>query len=319
MPKRPRPGSLGVDGSRSNRPPPRRHLYLIFDDWQWGYSIREAAFPPDGDDEADDEPAAAGEKATATVAIDRTEHPPPRAILHLGAPRWDGPAGLVLRGHLRHRDHVHARQEPLRRRRRRPSLGAQAHRPRLRRPLAGHPCLPPGPRPVPSTPSTYRPGIPRCSPCPMAPSSCSARLLLSPNLNLVATALVVHPLVVAQAPRAALRVQACRRLRRAPGWPAHLLQRRGGPKRPHLLLPHGRGPSASRDGQCGGMSRKVGKENLFTEEPDESPVSAGPLVYMGGGSRYCLVQCVFKRKGGGGGAASATALSVASDSLLSQV
>lgn len=42
------------------------------------------------------------------------------------------------------------------------------------------------------------------------------------------------------------------------------------------------------------MSRQVGKENLFAEEPDEWPVGAATLVDMGGGSRFCPVQCVCK-------------------------
>ncbi|RCV40987.1 LOW QUALITY PROTEIN: hypothetical protein SETIT_9G099600v2 [Setaria italica] len=42
----------------------------------------------------------------------------------------------------------------------------------------------------------------------------------------------------------------------------------------------------------GGNACPVGKENLFAEEPDEWPVGAATLVDMGGGSRFCPVQCV---------------------------
>ncbi|CAL4969280.1 unnamed protein product [Urochloa decumbens] len=77
MPKRPRSCGLGVD----HCPPERRHLYLVLDDWLWGYSIRKL----------DLHQAIAGnisgEGATDAGIDDDTEQAPPPILFRLQAPR----------------------------------------------------------------------------------------------------------------------------------------------------------------------------------------------------------------------------------------
>ncbi|KAJ1293703.1 hypothetical protein BS78_01G088800 [Paspalum vaginatum] len=79
MPKRRRSGSLGAAASCIANRPPSRHIYLIFDDWLWGYSIRKVDL---------DQPAATDD-VSGEAAIDHPEleQPPPPSVLRLEAPR----------------------------------------------------------------------------------------------------------------------------------------------------------------------------------------------------------------------------------------
>lgn len=69
MPKRPR--SPSPDSGCDRRPPEQQHLYLIFDDWLWGYSIRELDLSFDNAEEDEE----------------GTKHALPPPIFRMEAPR----------------------------------------------------------------------------------------------------------------------------------------------------------------------------------------------------------------------------------------
>lgn len=131
MPKR-RSGELG-GGRTANRR--RRHLYLVFDDWLWGYSIRKVDLSSDS---YSDEPP---HQHDAAISGDGAERRLPPSRLPRGGPAW---VSQRLRCRLRHQDHRHDSHQ--RGRDGHSSPGAELRRPRLRRPHAAVRLRPSGPR-----------------------------------------------------------------------------------------------------------------------------------------------------------------------------
>ncbi|KAK3149379.1 hypothetical protein QOZ80_3AG0216620 [Eleusine coracana subsp. coracana] len=70
----------------------------------------------------------------------------------------------------------------------------------------------------------------------------------------------------------------------------------GDPDTPGHLCSCDAAPPGNDDGQRAVQARKLSKENLFSEGPAETHVGA-KLVYMGRRSKFCLVQCVSMEDG----------------------
>ncbi|KAL6893581.1 hypothetical protein ACP4OV_007679 [Aristida adscensionis] len=85
MPKRRR--SSGRDGGRAANHPRKKRLYLVFDDWLWGYSIRKVDLYADAD-----ESKATQLPSKSNVHGDDVPRPPPAAFRLAG---WVGYSGSV--------------------------------------------------------------------------------------------------------------------------------------------------------------------------------------------------------------------------------
>lgn len=76
--KRARVPKRRLDDERGNDSSARRHVYLVLDDWAWGYSIRKLSLPPPA--------AVTAEDAAAAAAVGRLRSAP-AAVFHMEAPR----------------------------------------------------------------------------------------------------------------------------------------------------------------------------------------------------------------------------------------
>ncbi|KAJ1293702.1 hypothetical protein BS78_01G088700 [Paspalum vaginatum] len=324
--------------ARSANRPPQRHLYLIFDDWSWGYSIRKTSLP------SDDEEAAEAE--ANNVTIDRTEQPTPPAIFRLAAPapRGAAAASCFVAGFGTMIMVMHARSPKddvrlLVPKRLVPAFDVRdrgiffAPRPEadpahsiyipvgdgrifaLSTRSGSFELLEQSPRPEPGGNGG---GL----------GSSSWRKLPDPPFEpkCVVTSYAVHPdgrifLSVEGTTRGTFSFPTTE-VEDSTGtgdetfaWERHgdwilpffglaqfdseLNAWVGFSRYPyigHLCscdVPSARTTQPADDGQC--PAWKVGKEKLFAVDPDERHIGF-TLVYMGGRSRYCLVQCVYKYK-----------------------
>ncbi|CAN6281469.1 unnamed protein product [Urochloa humidicola] len=323
MLKPPQSGSGSLGGVSAANRPRRRHLYLIFDDWKWGYSIRKAFLTPDDEDEPGKD----------NVTIDRTEHPPPRAIFHLGAPRGAPLCFAVGFDTMIMAMHAKSPYDDT------PLLVPKHLVPvfdvRSRAIIFGpRPKVDPVHAIYISTGnkifalSTGSFELLDQSPLPERDGKCRGcswrKLQNPPFASKHVTSYAVHPdghifvSIVKGTTGCTFCFRKVEDMRCGTctfGW-----ERNGGwilpffgyghfdcelnawvglaryPNIGHLCACYVESAKAEpNDGEC--LSRKVSKENVFTAEPDERPVGA-TLVYMGGGSQYCLVQCIYKKKGG---------------------
>ncbi|OEL37727.1 hypothetical protein BAE44_0001252 [Dichanthelium oligosanthes] len=287
MPKRPRHRGHG-------RRPPERHLYLVFDDWLWGYSIRKLDLSSDDD---------ADEPGKGTID-GHTKHALPQPVFRLEAPRRSPMSFTAAFGTMimaTHHKSTEREIHPLV-----PDLVVPIFDVRERGVVFG-----PRPNEDRSTPSAS-PGDDRLFVLSSPGRSASSQLPDPVFYPEHVKSYAVHPdgqtIYVSAANYPSI---ATFTFDMEEGWKLHgeWMLPVGGRAHfdPELNAWVGlsRYPGLGRLCACdvvpantsaGGNGRsaawKLGKEMLFCEAPEKNHVGA-TLLHMGAGSRFCLVQCVY--------------------------